>query len=469
MNLHLFKNNRNKLLVSICCAVLSILFIGNSVFAAMPAFNNDEAVCAVEVNTGDVIVEQNAHQKMYPASTTKTMTALVAMHYVQNKLDQKVTVGNEVNEISGDSSKADIRKGDVLTWRQLLYGLLLPSGNDAAMTIAANVGRLDAKDSKLSADAAIKRFVSLMNKEAKTLNLEDTHFVNPHGYHDDNHYTTAADLVKIGTQLMKYKAIDKIVMQPVYTCHLKSGDKKWINTNALIISTKDLPLVTGSSHDGKKYNPYATGVKTGHTDKAGHCLVFSSKYKNKSMVAVILHSDNNIWSQANGIINTFDINYSKVNWTKKDGTYKTIRLKHVRIANSKKLTLTSKKQVSSYIDKNQKDQYTTKLKLNQSLFERDGDAYKLLQTVKANQKVGTLLVQNNNKTVKHISLYTTKTIHRRGFIDYLLIILIILIVAFLIFRYYQVQQTKKRRRARAKARRKKRPSNSNNRKRQVNR
>ena len=103
------------------------------------------------------------------------------------------------------------------------------------------------------------------------------------------------------------------------------------------------------------------------------------------------------------------------------------------------------------------------------MFERDGDAYKLLQTVKANQKVGTLLVQNNNKTVKHISLYTTKTIHRRGFIDYLLIILIILIVAFLIFRYYQVQQTKKRRRARAKARRKKRPSNSNNRKRQVNR
>jgi D-alanyl-D-alanine carboxypeptidase (penicillin-binding protein 5/6) len=445
MNLHISKKNRNKIIVTFLSLFFVLVLAGSPVMAAMPAFNGDEAVYAVDTKTGDVIVQQNAYQKMYPASTTKTMTALVAMHYVKNKLNQKVKVGDEVNEISGDSSKADIRKGDVLTWRQLLYGLLLPSGNDAAMTIATNIGRMDAHNSKLSTDKAIARFVALMNKEAKKLKLKNSHFVNPHGYHDDNHYTTAADLAKIAIHLMKYKEIDNIVKTKVYTCHLKSGDKKWINTNALLISTEDLPQVTGSSYDGKEYNPYVTGVKTGHTDKAGHCLVFSSKYKDKTMIAVILHGDNNLWNQANGVVNTFNIDYQKVNWTKKDGTYKTVHLKHVRIANSKNLTLTANKQISSYVDKNQKKAYKTQLKLNSAEFKKEGQSYKLLQTVKKKQRVGSFVVKKNGRIVKQVPLYASKTVHRRGFFDYFIIFLIILIPCALVFRYYQVQAIRRRR------------------------
>jgi D-alanyl-D-alanine carboxypeptidase (penicillin-binding protein 5/6) len=448
MNLHIFKKNRIRIIATFLSVFFILVVAGLPVMAAMPAFNGDEAVYAVDTKTGDVIVQQNAHQKMYPASTTKTMTALVAMHYVKNKMNQKVKVGNEVNEINGDSSKADIRKGDVLTWRQLLYALLLPSGNDAAMTIATNIGRMDAKNSKLSTDKAIARFVALMNEESKTLKLEDSHFVNPHGYHDDNHYTTAADLVKIGIHLMKYKEIDQIVKTKVYTCHLKSGDKKWINTNALLISPADLPQVTGSSYDGKEYNPYVTGVKTGHTDKAGHCLVFSSKYKDKTMIAVIMHGDNNLWNQANGVVNTFDIDFQKVNWTKKDGSFKTIRLTHVRIANSKQLTLTANKQISSYIDKNQKKAYTTQLQLNSAKFEKKGQSYKLIQTVKKQQKVGNFVVKKNGQIIKRVPLYASKTVHRRRFFDYFLIFLIILIPCGLIFRYYQVQAIRRRRKRR---------------------
>ena len=406
-------------------------------YAAMPSYTGDEAVYAVEEKSGDVITAQNEHKRMYPASTTKMMTTLVALDYVADKMDQQVKIGDEVSLITTDSSKADLKKGDTCTWRQLFYGLLLPSGNDAALAIAKNIGRAASGDRELGTDKAIDKFVSLMNRKATQLQLEDSHFVNPHGLHDANHYTTAADLEKISAAALENPTIRKIVQTKVYSCKLKSGQKKWINTNSLIISTNDLAKVRESSHNGKQYNPYATGVKTGHTDEAGRCLVFSSKDGDKTMIAVILHSDNQIFTQANGVINSLHSDFSRINWGKPSGYYRSVQLKHVHFADDNVLKLYFKEEASSMVETSQKSAYTTRLQLDNQLFtKKKAGVYRLNEDLKSGQQVGVLKVYKNHQLVKKLRLKSKVDTKTRNFVDYLLFFVIAGVIIWLILYLY---------------------------------
>lgn len=450
MNSHIRITNARKVFVVIVALVVTVAVCLWQVpaYAAMPNYTPDEAVYAVETKSGDVITSQNAHKRMYPASTTKMMTTLVALDYVANRLGEKVTVGDEIDEVTADSSKANLQKGDELTWHQLFYALLLPSGNDAALTIACHVGRLASHDNNLNSKQAIAKFVTLMNKKAKSLGLEDSHFVNPHGLHDPEHYTTAADLEKISAQALKNHTIREVVKTEVYSCNLKSGEKKWVNTNSLIINPNDLSQMQGTTHDGKQYNASATGVKTGHTDEAGRCLVFSSDNGSKKMLAVILHSDNNIFTQANAIINTLNNEYTRVKWTGKSGYYKTVKLSHVHLFNSRSLEVrTLKGQASSLVPKTDKNDYRVRLALKKSLFEKQSnDNYRLLDDIKPGQTIGTMNVVHNGKTVQRIAVTTSETIHARGFSDYLLFIVIIAAVIVIILYLYARKVARERRR-----------------------
>lgn len=420
--------------------VLTLMFaaaICLPVDAAMPSYADDEAVYAVEEKSGDVVTAQNEHKRMYPASTTKMMTVLVALDYVADKMDQRVKIGDEVLQITADSSKADLKKGDTCTWRQLLYGVLLPSGNDAALAIAKNIGRMASGNRKLSTDKAIDKFVSLMNRKATQLQLEDSHFVNPHGLHDANHYTTAADLEKISKETLKNPTIRKIVQTKVYSCKLKSGKKKWINTNSLIISAKDLAKVKESSHNGKQYNPYATGVKTGHTDEAGRCLVFSSKDGDKTMIAVILHSDNQIFTRANDVINSLHDDFSRINWGTGSGYYRTVKLKHVHFSDDKSLKLYFNKEASSMVETSEKSAYSTRLQLyNQFFTKKKTGVYRLNKDIKHGQQVGVLKVYKNQQLVKKLRLKSKADIKTRNFVDYLLFFVIFGVIIWLILYLY---------------------------------
>ena len=231
------------------------------------------AVYLGDPETGLPLYEKNAEEKRYPASTTKIMTALIVLENVQD-LTQKVTVLEEdFNGVGADASKAGFVVGEEVTVMDLLYGLMLPSGNEAANTLARFVsGSVDA-------------FVEKMNARATDLGCTGTHFVNPNGLHDDNHYTTAHDLFRITQEAMKNETFADIVSTAQKNLDPTNKAAEHPNgKNLYILTTNQLILSRNSPY----YYAYATGVKTGHTSQAGYCLVASAEKKGSELISVML-------------------------------------------------------------------------------------------------------------------------------------------------------------------------------------
>lgn len=222
---------------------------------------------------GEIVkFSKNATQKMNPASTTKILTALLALKY--GDLEKQITVGSEVYEVESGSSLAGLRPGDTLTMEDLIYGLMLPSGNDAANAIAKAISG--------SQDA----FVDLMNREAHLLGATQSHFANPSGLTDDNHYTTAYDLYLMINEALKYPKFREIVSSNSYTLHYKKANqedsvKNWKNGNRFLFKEQDKP--EGIS---------IVGGKTGTTIAAGSCLVLVYSKGEDEYVSVVLKADN---------------------------------------------------------------------------------------------------------------------------------------------------------------------------------
>ena len=162
------------------------------------------------LSDGEVLYSKNAFERLYPASTTKIMTALLAVKY--GNLEDMVTVTEDAVITEAGATLADLKPGDTLTMEQLLYGLMLPSGNDAGAAIAVHMSQ------------SIENFAALMNEEAARLGATGTHFVNPHGLHDENHYTTAYDLYLIFNEALKYPKFREVTKTVAYTANYKDKD-----------------------------------------------------------------------------------------------------------------------------------------------------------------------------------------------------------------------------------------------------
>ncbi len=230
------------------------------------------AAAIIENGAENVMFSKNGHKKLYPASTTKIMTALIAIE--TSDLNQLVTVSEEVRNIPGDSSRAHIQPGDQLTLRQLIYAMMIPSGNDAAVAVAAHVAGSE------------KEFVKLMNKKAKEIGATNTNFVNPHGYHDPKQHTTAIDLAKIAYEASKYDEFFPFVSTPRYTITYKqrngnSVTRTWTATNQQI------------RNETSNYSPMITGGKTGFTSASRHTLVSFAHHGDQQYTTVILKGDRN--------------------------------------------------------------------------------------------------------------------------------------------------------------------------------
>lgn len=206
-----------------------------------------------------LISSGQAGERVYPASITKLFTAHVAMQYLQP--DTQITAGDALNMVAWGSSVAKIKKGDVLTVEQLVEAMLLPSGNDAAYLLACEAGRVFKEDPSLNATEAVNAFVSQMNKQAAALGMTDTHFTNPDGIHDTDHYTTFGDLVILGKLALENETVMKYAAKAREEVTLHGETVEWKNTNELIDPTKPY------------YCPYAVGLKTGQTPSAGSCLL----------------------------------------------------------------------------------------------------------------------------------------------------------------------------------------------------
>lgn len=215
----------------------------------------------IDGRSGEVLFEKNADERGYPASTTKIMTALVTLDICEEigaPVDTLVKIPAEAVGVEGSSLY--LKKGEERTLENLLYGVMLRSGNDGATALAAIMG------------GNVEHFVDLMNEKARKLGCTGTNFVNPSGLYDDNHYTTARDLSKIARCAMKNKTFRQVV-----------GAKFWEeyqNKNKTVFQ-----------YDG------ATGIKIGFTKMSGRTLVASSKRQGTELICVVL-SDGNWFNDA---------------------------------------------------------------------------------------------------------------------------------------------------------------------------
>lgn len=238
-----------------------------------PCFANSElniycpSVILMETNTGKILFEKNSNKISYPASTTKIMTAILT---VENcKLDDVATVShNAVYSIPYDYTHADLKEGEQLTVEQLLYALMLPSANDAAIVLAEHIS------------GSVEEFANLMNQKAKELGCKNTHFVNPNGIHSEDHTSTAYDLALMGQYAMKNETIRKIAGTKQFTLpatnKYNKADRTFNNTNDLLIPTS------------KYYYKGTTGLKTGYTGDAGNCIVATVKQNGFEVLVVVL-------------------------------------------------------------------------------------------------------------------------------------------------------------------------------------
>ena len=242
-------------------------------FAALangtPPTSTCNSYLLADVASGDILIANKPEERIYPASTTKIMTALLLLEN-EKDLSKTVTVGNELDALDKDASKMGLKKGEIISYHDLLYGLMLPSGGDAALTIAVHIG------------GSIEGFAAMMNAKAAQLGMSGTHFVNPHGLHDENHYSTAADLAKLTIAALANSVFRTVVDTPSYTTAATNK-----NPNGLPLTNTN-KLISTSSED-KKYNyAYAIGVKTGYTDPAHGCLVAAAQKDGQTYVAVML-------------------------------------------------------------------------------------------------------------------------------------------------------------------------------------
>ena len=232
------------------------------------------------MDTKTVIYSKNSSEQMAPASTTKLATAITAVEILDES--QMIQVGNEINLIAADSSKAGLKVGDKLTFKELLEGMMISSGNDAAYVIAKAAGQALLEDNiaydgeTITIEQCIKRFVYEMNKNVRDIGLENTRFTNPDGYDSDGQYTTASDLSKIALIAYEIDVIKKVCEMESATT--ENGAYTWSTTNEL--------MKEGSEY----YYEYAKGMKTGSTDKAGKCLVAAAENGNQSCISVVLNS-----------------------------------------------------------------------------------------------------------------------------------------------------------------------------------
>lgn len=220
-------------------------------------------------NLGQILYERNADERMYPASLTKVLTAIVVMEHC--KLDDSVVVNQTaIDSVEYGYITANLKAGETFTIEELLNILIVSSANDAALVLAEHVS------------GSIEDFCILMNKTAVKIGCTNSNFINPNGVHNENHYSTARDLALIGNYSLQFEKLKELFKKTYF----KLPTTDLYTTDNRIFSTTNELILSGS----KNYYRYAQGMKTGFTTPAGHCLIgYASKY-GLELISVLLNS-----------------------------------------------------------------------------------------------------------------------------------------------------------------------------------
>lgn len=382
------------------CGIIVLCFSSFSAYAtqnievtplASPILSDGEAGILVDAAYGRVLFETNSDKKMYPASTTKIMTALLAIEAVERgeiSMDTQIEITAEmIKDLPIDGSSIALKEGEIMSLDNLLKGLMVASGNDAACAIATAVG------------GSIPNFVNLMNQRADELSANDTQFANPHGLHTDEHYTTARDMAKIACAAMKlpkFRNICDIAHIKIPPTNKTEEERYYINTNGLL--------------SAMRYTQYfykgSIGIKTGYTDEAGNCLVSAATKGGIELIGVVFGAKDASVSHGDSakMLDWGFANFTSVTALKKGDMACEIRVKQGRGKDT--LTLAAEDSVKAIV-KNGTN--LTELELVPDI----PDA--IYAPVTAGQTIGKIKVMLNGEQVGEGVLLSTKDVKRSFF------------------------------------------------------
>ena len=308
-----------------------------------------------EINTGEILYEKNANEKRPIASTTKIMTALLVIE--NGNPDHIVEIKTEQVGIEGTSLY--LKEGEKISVKNLLYGLMLKSGNDAAEALAAYIA------------GNVPDFVSMMNEKAKSLGMENTNFENPHGLPDDNHYSTAYDMALLSAYAMKNGIFKEIVSTKSYTAEGRS----FVNHNKLLNMREEVD-----------------GIKTGYTKKAGRCLV-SSAEKDGMRVAAVTLSDPDDWDDHVKLYDFAFENFKTVVLCEKDE-----KITDLPVAGYGKIEIIAKEDAIKTVDRHKN--YKKQIYLPRFCYA----------PIKKGDKIGELHITDNGKAIEKTDLISNTEI-----------------------------------------------------------
>ena len=321
-----------------------------------------------------ILYEKNAYDRVPNASTTKVLTAIVA--YEKGNLSDIVTVSKNAALIGG--SGINLRTNDKVSLEDLIKGLMVHSGNDAAVAIAEHVG------------GSIENFCNMMNEKAKDIGLENTNFVTPHGLDRENHYSTAYDLVKMSEYLLNIEFLANIVKE-----------------RSVTIKVNDVARTIGTTNEMLSFYEGADGVKTGFTGDAGRCLISSATKDGRKLISVVLGCGTKKQRTVDSVklLDYGFNNYELVDVLENMKKEFKITVEKGK-ATSYKVVLDGKMLMP--IEKNKSDKITYKYEINT----------KLSAPIEKGENIGKIYILYEDKILKVIDINLTKTIEKKDFLDY---------------------------------------------------
>jgi D-alanyl-D-alanine carboxypeptidase (penicillin-binding protein 5/6) len=330
----------------------------------------------MDADSGRILYEKNASKIVPMASTTKIMTCILAIENCS--LDEIVTVSKAASSIHG--STIGLRYGEKLTMEEMLYGLMLRSGNDCAVAIAEHIS------------GSVEAFSNLMNAKAFSIGAFNTHFSSPHGLDSNDHFTTSRDLALITRYAFKYDTFSKIVSTKTITFDHGKYKRSFSNTNRLLWSIPD-----------------ADGVKTGYTGKAGRCLVSSASRNSSRFICVLLNSQNR-WEDSKKLLN-----YALNNYTEKIEIDPEKLKSKIEVINGQKqkIEVGFKEKISIPLTQSEKESLSMRLMVPSSV----------TAPVYEGEQLGSLLLYCNDKiiySVPYTALYGSRVSASKTLLDKIL-------------------------------------------------
>ena len=334
-----------------CIFILFLIVFTTTNLASEPSIASGAAIL-VESSTGKILYEKNAYKKMYPASTTKIMTAILTLEKCD--LSDKATVSrNAIYSLPTGYVNANLREGEEMEIKDLMYALMVKSANDAAIVLAEHIG------------GSVEGFADMMNQKAQELGCQNTHFVNPNGIHNANHYSTAYDLYLIADYCMKNETFRKYVSTTSYTL---PATNKYPSADRICITTNDM-----LRSQTKYYNENVIGIKTGHTTEAKNCLISGAVKNNTELISVVLFSGTNSEGLSERYVDTnalFEYGFEDFEFSdiiKKDNVIANIEIENGN-KDTKSLDLLAKDSANAYIKKDfDLENLKPELKLNEEI------------------------------------------------------------------------------------------------------